>query len=148
MNEQAIQTEQVKLEKFNRMVQQYQDESYTLAFYLLGNQAEAIESLEAAVQKAYRGRRDARGPFRLWFFRYVVVECQRKMKPGNQEMALSITNGTAEFQAMISRLPERMRIITILVDLLGLRYQEAAVVCDLPVVMVRRMTAEARAYLS
>ncbi|RPI85199.1 MAG: hypothetical protein EHM41_11485 [Chloroflexi bacterium] len=147
MNTQAIHTEQVKLEKFNRMVQQYQDEAFMLAYYFLGNEAEAVETVESAVQKAYRGGKSASRPFRLWFFRNVITECQRRRDIQRKVKTELQAGDSTGIEAMIFSLPGKMRIVIILVDLLGLRYQEAALVCNLPVIMVQKMTAEARVSL-
>lgn len=147
MDKQAILTEQVWLEKFNRMVQQYQDEAYMLAYYILGSEAEAVESVDSAVQKAYRGGKSISRPFKLFFFRNVITECQRRKDIQRKVKTDLQISENAGIEAMISSLPGKMRIVVILVDLLGLRYQEAALVCNIPVIMVQKMTAEARASL-
>ena len=70
------------LESFNRLVERYQDQAYSLVYRILGDAAGAEDVVQEAFIAAYRGVGGLRGEnFRAWLLRIAVNAChdwQRK----------------------------------------------------------------------
>lgn len=162
------------LEAFNRLVLVYQDRIYNQAYYLLGDPMAAEDAVQEAFISAYRALSTYRGgSFRGWLSRIVtnksLDELRRRKKhrttsfqpydddgqeiesphwaadPGEtpEECLLS-----AELEHLIQRYLERLspdqRTVLVLVDVLGMAYDEAAQSTGWPLGTVKSRLARAR----
>ncbi len=111
------------LNTFNRLALEYQDLAFTLAYYLLGDEQQAIELLQKAFLDAFRNLGSfRRGTFRAWLLGRVIYAC---LRPGTTLPTKSSIPGDDRFRAILS-LPSSCRLAAILVDLLGMDYEEAS----------------------
>lgn len=134
---------------FNRQVLDCQDEAFTLAWYLLGDEALAAEALQAAVMRVYQ--RSAAGKSLRWQVLRAVADCAAEPRcrllrgfstpapdPSGGREGLWLAN-------WLQDLPESERLAAALVDVLGLSIADAAAVLDQPQrVVVQRLTRARR----
>ncbi len=127
------------LPAYNQLVVQHQDEAFTLACDLLGDESRAAAAVEAAFRDAYRDGWRIRPDFRLGILKKVVAAClkQAKILPGPAPMAHLLTGLTNTEKAVL-----------VLVDCLELSYTDAAYVMDNSTAAVRQSLARARFSLS
>jgi RNA polymerase sigma-70 factor (ECF subfamily) len=82
------------LEAFNRLVLDYQNQVFNLAYRIMGDSASASDSTQEAFISAFRGiRRYRGGSFRAWLLRIVKNACydelrRRKRRPASSLEAL------------------------------------------------------------
>ncbi len=115
---------------FNRQVLQCQDDAYTLAWYLLGDEALAEAAVQEAVDRAYHHGAARSKSCRLVILRAVVEQCHRRL---NRPPSPNGKTGEQSIPEMLCKLPEQERQALILVDILGLTYAESAEVLRMPV---------------
>jgi RNA polymerase sigma-70 factor (ECF subfamily) len=146
------------MKAFNRLIAAHQDQIYTLSYRALGEEPDAVEATQAAVQQAAQNIASFRaGPFRLWLLQWVVSSCQERIGYQGRLHEAGATFSTPEhtlatvaaqtIEAGLCRLPADMRLALILVDVAGLDYAEAATVLGASREQVSRSVAEARARL-
>jgi RNA polymerase sigma-70 factor (ECF subfamily) len=115
---------------FQRLVIQHQDLAYTLAYYFLGNEQTAASALQLAFMRSYRELGSFHhGSFRGWLLQRVLAACRRQpagspKKPAR--VSAETTGDRDELQHRLLGLPLEWRTAIILVDLLGMDYEEAA----------------------
>ncbi len=69
------------LEAFNRLVLAYQDQTYNLAFRLLGEDASAQDATQIAFINAYQAIKSYRGgSFRAWILRILTNACYDELR--------------------------------------------------------------------
>lgn len=107
-------TLEARISAFNRQAMQWQEEAYTLAYYLLGSKDTASQVVEQAFLQAFSQSREAPGRLRL--LRFVLACCQ--------SFVSGMRRGNGHDPILALPLPERQVIL--LVDVLGLSYTEAA----------------------
>jgi DNA-directed RNA polymerase specialized sigma24 family protein len=135
---------------FNRQVLDCQDEAFTLAWYLLGDEALAAQALQAAVMRVYQ--RSAAGKSLRWQVLRAVAECAAdprcRLLRGFSTPAEEAGSGAREglwLANWLQDLPESERLAAALVDVLGLSIADAAAVLDQPQrVVVQRLTRARR----
>lgn len=111
------------LKAFNHLVLQHQDQAYTLAYYLLGDEKRAATALQSAFLRAYAAIDSFHGgTFRGWLLRWVLTTCSDQ--PARKAPEPVSTEG--ELRGKLLSLPSDCLATAILVDLLGLDYEEAA----------------------
>jgi DNA-directed RNA polymerase specialized sigma24 family protein len=124
---------------FNRLVLQHQEEAYTLAFYTLGDERQACETVQKVIMDAFR--RPAGENFQLRILQGVTNLC-------SQSTAHSVDpNVVPEIVRQLSGLPLQERLAVVLIDVLGLNYAQAAQVCRQPKAQLGRLLAQARVHL-
>ncbi len=113
---------------FNRLVLEHQDQAYTLAYYLLGDEQRAAAAIQAAVLRAYAALGSFhKGTFRGWLLRWVLAACDgQPTLPASAPPAPEPASMEAGLRRKLLSLPPDWRELAILVDLLGLDYEEAA----------------------
>ncbi len=109
-------TLEARISAFNRQALQWQEEAYTLAYYLLGNKETASQAVEQAFLQAFDQSREIPGKLRL--LRLVLACCK----------AFVSSVRLASRHDPILSLPLNERQVILLVDVLGLSYSEAALV--------------------
>jgi DNA-directed RNA polymerase specialized sigma24 family protein len=131
------------LQAFNALILAYQDEAYTLACYLLGDEAQAGEVVQDACRETYWASRDRQTTIRNDMLRRIVRSC------------LALSGGTNGAHAALDKssthlalLPMDQRALVVLVDVLGLDYHEAAGVLRKSTPYVRQKLAQGRARLA
>lgn len=152
-----------QLDTFNHLAGYYQDDAFTLAYYLLGDEARALEVVDTAFAHLYRrmGREvadrrsaDQRSAdqrsgdqFRLEVLHHIFAICFEEQK-------MSSNVGWAGARALealcrqLLNLKEKERAAVVLVDVLGLTYDEAAQVMGCWKKQLGKLLAQARVSLS
>lgn len=139
------------LEDFNSLVIGIQDQVYTLAFVILGDQMTCETVVQAAFARAYRsiGSRK-RCPTALSLYRILMDECERELHRRRKKPmeGARFSNGSERtvWSALMS-LPLDLRTAVALVDLTKLSYEQAAEVSGLSVKEIKKRLALARGYL-
>ena len=160
---------------FNRLVLQYQDMAYSLAYRIMSDPDAAADAAQEAFISAYQGLPRFRGgSFKAWLMRIVVNACydelrRRKRHPqepldgpqAEEPIPASPLNSTPEspeayvqrrelsrlLQAGIAQLPEDQRTILVLSDIQGFDYAEIAEVVGVPAGTIKSRLHRARAKL-
>lgn len=109
-----------KTVSFNALALRYQDEAYTLAFYLLGQDALAAEATQAAFARVYQLRNLPADRFHLDILRAVLAGAQELPAVGRSFTAAD------DLMRRLLALPFDERSALALVDVLGLGYDLAA----------------------
>jgi DNA-directed RNA polymerase specialized sigma24 family protein len=129
----------INLADFNRLILQHQEAAYTLAFYTLGDERQACETVHKAITDAFQ--RPAGENFKLRILQGVTNLC-------SQLPAHSIDlNVVPEIVQQLSSLSFQERLAVVLIDILGLNYAQAAQVCRQPKAQLSRLLAQARVHM-
>ena len=143
------------LQAFNRLVVEHQDLAYTLAFVLLGDERLAAEATQAAFVRAYRDLGSfQRGSFRGWLLRQVLAACQNLAPTMDRKTRLDPLRpgmpaaGQEGVRHKLRTLPVECCVVAVLVDLLGMDYEEAAQAAGCTPRALSHRLARARAELS
>ncbi len=158
------------LESFNRLVERYQRQVYSLAYRMLGA-ARAGDATQESFIAAWRSLRSFRGgSFRAWLLRIATNACYDLLRAAKRASADSLqamqeagarlpASGNPspeqhalnaelarEIQRAIQGLPPDQRAILIMADIEGLSYEEVAQAagCNLGTVKSRLSRARAR----
>jgi DNA-directed RNA polymerase specialized sigma24 family protein len=121
------------LDDFNQRVKACQDEVYTLAMHLLGNENLAGAAIEEALRQVYLHPAWIED-FRLHLLRMAVRACIRRRVP----------LGPLSFRNHIVFLAKEEKLALILVDCIELTYADAAVVLQRSTREVQQVLARAR----
>ena len=162
------------LEAFNRLIFVYRDRAFQLAYHLLTDPMDAEDAVQDAMISAYLALPTYRGgSFRSWLFRIVTNRClddlrRRKRRPvvsfwpkdddgqeiespdwaadpgDSPEDSLLQSELSRQIQSCLEQLPQDQRTILVLVDMLGMSYEEAARVAGYPLGTVKSRLARAR----
>lgn len=160
------------LDAFNELILAYQTQVYNLAYHLLQDPAAADDAAQEAFISAYRSLAQFRGgSFRAWLLRIVTNACYDAMRYTKRRPSVSWEDfgeldedanphlrDTAELpeeaierdelrqllEAALSLLPEEQRMVLLLVDRLGLSYEEVAETMQVQLGTVKSRLARAR----
>ncbi len=160
------------LDAFNQLILQYQTQAYNLAYHIMQDGAAADDATQEAFISAYRGLGKFRGgSFRAWLLRITSNACydelrRRKRKPAiswddfgdlEEEANPHLVDAGArpeesvqqdELRKMLERtmakLPEDQRAVLLLIDRLGLSYEEASQALHIRLGTVKSRLARAR----
>jgi DNA-directed RNA polymerase specialized sigma24 family protein len=127
------------LNDFNRLVLQHQEEAYTLAYYTLGDERQACETVQKAISEAFH--HPSGNNFRLGILRSVTHLCSQL------PVHTIDLNVVPEIVRRLSSLPFQERLAIVLIDILGLNYAQAAVVCRRTKDQISRLLAQARVHV-
>lgn len=115
---------------------------YRTAYLYLGNEADALESVDEAVYQALRALKKLREPdfFETWLTRILINECHkelRRRKRVSPEETLPERSGEGDYDALplreaVGALPEDLRSVVILRYFIGLTLEETAASLDIP----------------
>ena len=122
---------------FADLVRQLQDGFYRVAWAILRSDADAADAMQEAVLRCWTGIADLREPayFKTWATRILVNECYRlarqqaKATPVDavpEEAAAESGYAQAEWQMLLSLLPERSRVVVVLHYAQGYKVAEIA----------------------
>ena len=115
------------LEEFNRLVLQYQDDAFCLAFYMLGSEVQAGQVVQSAVSQAYTHFKGRNSDFRTQILQLVSIDCLQAHIRSTEIKAQPDT-----LQSQLSSLPDKERLALILIDLLELSYAQAGSILRQP----------------
>jgi RNA polymerase sigma factor (sigma-70 family) len=160
------------LDAFNELILHYQSRVYNLAYHIMHDPAAADDATQEAFISAYRAiKRFRGGSFRAWLLRIVTNACydelrRRKRRPNvswedfgdmEEEANPHLVNGGAKpeeaiqqqelrnlLERAIAQLPDHQRTTLVLVDRLGLSYEEAAETMNVALGTVKSRLARAR----
>ena len=160
---------------FNRLILQYQDLAYTVAYRIMSDRDAAADAAQEAFISAHKGLSRFRGgSFRAWLMRIVTNACydelrRRKRRPqsplealyGDEPMPSSSHGSPPEspeqhverlelgrlLQGGISLLPDDQRLALVLSDVQGFSYQEIADILGVPRGTVKSRLHRSRARL-
>lgn len=135
-----------QLVMFNTLAMQIQDEVFTLAYYLLGDENRAAEAIQGAFARLYQRPGLKFASFRRDVFQRVVLQC-RAMNSG-YPMRITTLNARDNVANQLLHLNERERTVAVLVDVLGLSYDEAADVLGCSKRETGKLLAQARLKLA
>ncbi|MCD6287350.1 MAG: sigma-70 family RNA polymerase sigma factor [Anaerolineae bacterium] len=161
-----------QMDAFNELILHYQSQVFNLAYHILHDPAAADDATQEAFISAYRSIKKFRGgSFRSWLLRIVTNACydelrRRKRRPNvswddfgdmDDEANPHLVNGgpkpeesvqqqelRALLERSIAKLPKHHRTTIILIDRIGLSYEEAAKVMDVALGTVKSRLARAR----
>ena len=125
-----------KLTDFNHLILQCQEEAYTLAFYVLGNELQACETVQRAITSAYHHPEDRDA--HLAILSNVTRLC---LQLPTHAIDLDVV---PEIVRRLCNIPIQERLAVILIDILGLNYAQAAIICHKPEAQISRLLSHAR----
>ena len=153
---------------FEALLLRHQAALYGLAYRILGDREEAMDALQDACVKAWRGIAEQRGgAFRSWMNSIVARTCVDRIRsrrpasplddddrvialpdpsPGPELTALS-RDRVRSIEVALSRLSPEHRAVILMRDLSGLSYEEIADSLGVPIGTVRSRIARARSGL-
>lgn len=156
---------------FEELIRPYQDRLYNTLYRLLGQREEAAELLQESLLRAYRGLQSYQGEasFYTWLYRIAmnVVSTNRRRqraysldrpaqpgqgaddlpdrkddsRPGRK---LELDERRAQIEAALASIPELFRVVLVLKDIEGLKYEEIAEILDVPIGTIRSRLHRAR----
>ncbi len=158
---------------FNELLVRYQGLAYSVAYRILGDQADAADAAQDAFLSAYQAvRRFRGGSFRAWLMRIVTNACYDSLRRAQRRPTVSLEAGddpgwhecladpgelpeamaerhdlSMQVQRALGALPPEQRAVLVLSDLHGLPYAEIAYVLRLPLGTVRSRLSRARRVL-
>lgn len=121
------------LAEFNRQVLLFQDEAFTLACDLLDDEDTAIRVTQKAFAQVYSHDWKGNGSIRLPLLHRIILVCSE-----SQDILKERKN------TLLGKLPEPERLVLLLVDHLGLTYEETSCVLHCSPGMVASRLAHAR----
>jgi len=124
------------LAQFNQQVLECQDDAFTLAWYLLGDEAAAEAAVQAAVMRAYHRAQSGRVDDRRLILKQVLRCCAVKI--GND------SSGMPSGYLEVHKLPAVERQVIILIDILCLNYDETAHLSNRSIRTITQRLAQAR----
>jgi RNA polymerase sigma-70 factor, ECF subfamily len=161
-----------QMDAFNELILHYQSQVFNLAYHILHDPAAADDATQEAFISAYRSIKKFRGgSFRSWLLRIVTNASydelrRRKRRPNvswddfgdmDEEANPHLVNGgpkpeesiqqqelRALLERSIAKLSKHHRTTIILIDRIGLSYEEAAKVMDVALGTVKSRLARAR----
>ena len=165
------------LDAYNRLVLEYQDIAYNVAFRITGERTSAEDAVQDAFLSAYRKLKTFRGgSFKAWLLRIVTNACLDELRrqkrrpmvalqpadefdeeietptwledPGETpEDAILRGELSNAIQNCLNSLDPDFRAVVVLVDIQGMDYAEAAESIDTPLGTIKSRLARARGRL-
>jgi DNA-directed RNA polymerase specialized sigma24 family protein len=128
------------LSDYNQVVLQKQDEAFTLAYYLLDSEVQAAEVVQSAFIKAFDCVYSASNDVYIEVLRHVVQGCCQKK--GQKRLSLWFRKPQTEL--FFQELPDKEKMVLLLVDVLKLNYATASQVLKCSEDQIRQELAQAR----
>lgn len=131
-----------RVDQLNMLTLRFQDEAYTLAYYMLGNDELASEVTQKAFAGMYENFSLRMDAFKQAAMRNVLAGCR------SAEMKADPAATRDALNHRLLRLNTDARSAVVLVDILGLCYDEAGHILGCTQKQVGQLLAQARASLS
>ena len=165
------------LDAFNRLVIEYQDLAFNVAYRVLGERTAAEDAVQDAFISAYRKLKSFRGgSFKAWVLRIVTNACYDELRRQKRRPTVSLQPLGADdeeiespawledpgespeeaamreelslaIQNCLDALEDDFRIVVVLVDIQGMDYMEAAETTNSPLGTIKSRLARARVRL-
>lgn len=164
------------LDAYNALVLHYQGLAYNVAYRIMGEGDSAADATQEAFISAYRALRQFRGgSFKAWLLRIVTNACydemrRRKRRPAASLEALYVEDEAPDDPSLathadsperftergelqqaimdcLSSLPEDQRVVSVLLDVEGLSYEEVAQAVGVALGTVKSRISRSRARL-
>lgn len=160
------------IDAFNELILHYQTQVYNLAYHIMHDPAAADDATQEAFISAYGALKNFRGgSFRAWLLRIVSNACYDELRRHKRRPKISwedfgdmgeeanphlVDPGARPDESMqqaelrkaleraLAKLPEHHRTAIVLVDSLGLSYEEAATAMGVALGTVKSRLARAR----
>ena len=162
------------LDAFNRLVMEYQDLAYNVAFRVLGERTAAEDAVQDAFISAFRKLKSFRGgSFKAWLLRIVTNACYDELRRQKRRPMVPLQPSDADdeeiespswledpgetpeetalreelsnaIQNCLNSLDHDFRIVVVLVDIQGMDYAEAAETAKTPLGTIKSRLARAR----
>ena len=165
------------LDAFNRLVLEYQDLAYNVAFRVTGERTSAEDAVQDAFISAYNKLKTFRGgSFKAWLLRIVTNACLDELRRQKRRPTVALTPTddydeeidspawledpgespedailrgelSTAIQNCLDGLDDSFRLVVVLVDIQGMDYAEAAEAADTPLGTIKSRLARARSRL-
>jgi len=162
------------LDAFNRLVMEYQDLAYNVAYRVVGERTAAEDAVQDAFISAFRKLKSFRGgSFKAWLLRIVTNACYDELRRQKRRPTVSLQPMGADedeiespvwledpgetpeeialreelssaIQNCLDSLDDDFRIVVVLVDIQGMDYSEAAELTNAPLGTIKSRLARAR----
>lgn len=140
------------MEALNRLIMAYQDQAYTLAYYLLGDEVMAEAATHGGIQDLWRElvrqsttmTRSTNAEVRTHFLTAVLRACARMKHRRYGKIGPGANLSEEKLHTCLASLAFYEHAALVLVDVLKLDYSEAAAIIEQPVDKLRRHLALAR----
>lgn len=162
------------LDAFNRLVIEYQDLAYNIAYRVLGERTAAEDAVQDSFISAYRKLKTFRGgSFKAWLLRIVTNACYDELRRQKRRPTVSLQPTGADdeeiespvwledpgespeeaalreelslaIQNCLDELDDDFRVVVVLVDIQGMDYSEAAESTKAPLGTIKSRLARAR----
>lgn len=162
------------LDAFNRLVMEYQDLAYNVAYRVVGERTAAEDAVQDAFISAFRKLKSFRGgSFKAWLLRIVTNACYDELRRQKRRPTVSLQPMGADedeiespawledpgetpeekalreelsqaIQNCLDSLDDDFRIVVVLVDIQGMDYSEAAESTNAPLGTIKSRLARAR----
>jgi len=164
--------QQGALDAFNQLILHYQNQAYNLSYHILQDAAAADDATQEAFISAYRGLGKFRGgSFRAWLLRITTNACYDELRRRKRNPAISWDDfGDLEEEAnphladagarpeesvqqdelremlerVMAKLPQDQQVVLLLIDRMGLSYEETAQTLHIRLGTVKSRLARAR----
>lgn len=128
------------LDQFNQWVLACQEDAFTLAGSLLGDEALACKVVQEVILRVYRNSSECDGAIRMKVLQGVLWKCRQRKTSGN--------GGATKYIPGWDGLERRVQEALLLVDSLRKTYREAALILGCPEDEVARAIANGRRQLA
>jgi RNA polymerase sigma-70 factor (ECF subfamily) len=136
------------LSAYNRLILDYQDLAYNLAYWILGDEEQASQAVQDAVKVVYRKLADVpRKPFKIMLLRQVTQSCKPVLKKYGGKNAGILGSKILELRENLKALRPETRALVYLVDIEGFDYQDASTSTGIPLEGICPSLAKARMLL-
>lgn len=114
---------------------------YRTAYAYLGGEAKALDAVDEAVYRGFKGYKKLRGQefFTTWLTRILINVCAAELRRKKREVTMEELpeTGSEDFDALplkdaLARLPEDLRAVVVLRYFTGLTLAETAAALDIP----------------
>lgn len=130
-------------EQFIQAITEMKDQSYRIAFCYLHNEADSMDAVCDAVEKAFIHIDKLRDNkmFKTWFIRILINECNQKLRadkkfayvPDSMELRAPDTDidTKIDLEGLLSKLPSSDRILIYMKYYMGYTFEEIALATNL-----------------
>lgn len=138
---------------FNRLVLEYQETVFNLAYRVLCDEFAAAEAAQATFLDAYQDlRRYHQGSFQVWLMQKAIQVCRQKLHHNGHSAGRVLHQGLTvgeeqDLQRCLGALSPEDRLVLVLVDIQGFDYVQAAHALETSPKKVQNQLALARQQL-
>jgi RNA polymerase sigma-70 factor (ECF subfamily) len=137
-------------ESFETVIFKYKDKAYHIAFSYLRDEADSLDAVSDAVEKALLNVKKLKEPkyFSTWFIRIVINECKNQLRKQSRTLKLAnsfysdTSNGPPSVEHMdlehtLAAMPAMERLLIQMKYYLGYSFEEIAEATEMPLGTVK-----------